>query len=161
MRRIRYTYARSSGLGVLRMPWSSGRGPVEARFGGFDPVAGGARRRSDRRAPEGEGVSAAGGLMLRFEMYFPNETKWRPFLSAEHGALCRQAGLDPVRHYFDVPESFKRIGAGSATYLGREVSGYIMRAGEDRPVGKVSIAREGERFREHDPRDRSEFEGLG
>lgn len=99
-------------------------------------------------------------LLLRFD-FLDGQTKWRPFVSAEHSALCRQAGLDPVRHWFDVPESFKRIGAGSASFNGREIGGFIMRAGEPRPVGKVTIAREGERFRDVDPRDRDAFERLG
>lgn len=104
----------------------------------------------------------SGALLLRFEIMDGGvSVKWRPFVSAEHGALCRQAGLDPVRHWFDVSESFKRIGAGSATFNGRSVGGYIMRAGEERPVGKVTIAFESERFRDDDPRSRDDFERLG
>jgi hypothetical protein len=103
----------------------------------------------------------SGHLLLRIDLFGAGATtRWRPFLSAEHAALCRAAGLDQATHYFDVPESFKRIGAGSARYNGRDVSGYIMRAGVDRPVGKVSIAYEGERFRDVDPRSREDFERL-
>jgi hypothetical protein len=101
-------------------------------------------------------------LLLRITLHTASgETvKWRPLLSTEHGALCRQAGLDPVRHYFDVPESFHRVGAGSPLMNGRRIGGFIMRAGVDRPVGKIEIAHESERFRDVDPRDQAEFEVL-
>lgn len=104
----------------------------------------------------------SGRLLLRIDLLDGGATtKWRPFLSAEHGALCRAAGLDPVRHYFDVPDSFKRIGAGSALINGRKIDGFIRRIGVDRPVGKVTIAHESEHFRDDDPRDRGDFERLG
>ena len=102
-------------------------------------------------------------LLLRIELFTEGScvnVRWRPFLSAEHGVLCRAAGLDPVRHYFEVPESFKRVGANIASFNGRSIDGFIFRTGVDRPVGKVSIAREGERFRDDDPRSRADFERL-
>ncbi len=101
-------------------------------------------------------------LLVRFELFGGGlNIKWRPFVSAEHGALCAAAGLDPVRHHFDVSESFRRVGAGSARIHGRSIGGYIMRAGVDRPVGKVTLAYESERFRDDDPTNREDFERLG
>lgn len=102
-----------------------------------------------------------GALLLRFEMFGGGvQVKWRPLVSTEHGALCRSAGLDPVSHYYDVPASFHRVGNGSARIAGRSIGGFIMRVGVASPVGKVSIAYESERFRDDDPRDRSDFERM-
>jgi hypothetical protein len=102
-----------------------------------------------------------GALLLRFEMFGAGVSiKWRPFVSSEHGDLCRAAGLDPVSHYFDVPESFHRVGNGTARMNGRSIGGFVMRAGITHPVGKVSIAYESERFRDDDPTNRHDFERL-
>lgn len=100
-------------------------------------------------------------LVIRYELFGGGVTvKWRPFISTRHATLCAQAGLDPVRHWFSVPESFHRVGNGTVKFNGRTVGGFIMRSGVDRPVGKVSLAYEGERFRDDDPRSREDFERL-
>lgn len=103
----------------------------------------------------------SGGLLLRYELFGGGvQVKWRPLVSTRHSDLCAGASLDPVRHYFDVPESFHRVGNGTARIEGRAIGGFIMRAGETSPVGKVSIAYEGERFRDDDPSNRRDFERM-
>jgi len=106
----------------------------------------------------------SGALCIRFELFGQGShvmAKWRPLLSTEHGVLCAQANLDPVRFYFDVPESFHRVGHGTARIDGRKIDGYIMQRGQERPAGKVTLAYESERFRDDDPRSRQDFERLG
>lgn len=102
-------------------------------------------------------------LLLRFELFDGGvSAKWRPLVSLDHSVLCAQAGLDPVRHWFELPESARgAVGRGTPLVNGRKVDGFIFRAGADRPVGKVTIAHEGERFRDDDPRSREDFERLG
>lgn len=102
-------------------------------------------------------------LLLRYEMFGASGSmRWRPLIDLEHGTLCAQAGLDPVRHYFELPESARyAVGRGTPLIDGRKIDGFIFRAGVDRPVGKVTIAHDSERFRDDDPRSREDFERLG
>lgn len=105
----------------------------------------------------------SGRLLLRFEMFGGGVSmKWRPLVNLEHSTLCAQASLDPVTHWFELPESARyAVGRGTALVNGRKVDGFIFRAGADRPVGKITIAHESERFRDDDPRSREDFERLG
>ena len=102
-------------------------------------------------------------LLLRFEMFGSGSSmRWRPLVNLDHTTLCAQAGLDPVRHYFELPESARyAVGRGVPLVNGRKIDGFIFRAGESRPVGKVTIAHETERFRDDDPLSREDFERLG
>lgn len=107
----------------------------------------------------------SGQVPLRYEILLPGASlavKMRPLIDLSHATLCAQAGLDPVRFYFDLPESAREaVGRGVALVNGRKIDGYIMMVGQDRPVGKLTLAYEAERFRDDDPRSRDDFERLG
>ncbi len=82
-------------------------------------------------------------------------SQWRRVRDLEHGTLCRAFNLDPCSHSFDLPATAfgARVGDQSS-----RVSGYLLRAGA--PVGTLHIAREGERFRDLDPTNRSDQMNL-
>jgi|SRR5215469_5463780 len=87
---------------------------------------------------------------------------WRGVRNFEHATLCRALGLDPCRFYFDLPSSARGIGSNSSGDRGnRVINGYIMMAGVDSPVGKLTICWEGEKFADRDPGDYRDFLDLG
>jgi hypothetical protein len=95
--------------------------------------------------------------LLRLEM-LDGCAKWRPLIDLEHATLCKQFGLDPHRVVFDLPSSARAqgsavAGAGGALRDGRSIDGYVLDRYTRRPIGKLTFAREGERFRELDPGD--------
>lgn len=88
------------------------------------------------------------------------ETKWHGIKDlGDHGELCRAFGLDPFRHTFDLPSSFRGTGRNSTGANGRNtnltVSGLVLRLGE--PVGKLTVIRQGDRIRDDDPESDSDF----
>lgn len=106
-------------------------------------------------------------LPLRLEHFNPPEILWRAVPNVEHGTLCAAFGLDPASYWFDVPESFRaegrqRVGAGGNNAQRREISGFVFRGSKGRdPVAKITFVREGDKFRDRDPRSRGDFERLG
>lgn len=103
---------------------------------------------------------------LRLEFFSPPEVKWRAVPDVGHSTLCTAFGLDPCTFWFDVPESFRaegrqRVGAGRGDSR-REISGFVFRGPKGgSPIAKISIARDGDKFRDRDPMSRADFERLG
>jgi hypothetical protein len=97
--------------------------------------------------------------LLRFD-FLDGRTVWRPLINLDHGTLCAQASLDVCSYFFDLPASARGTGSASAGYGGlrggRKVNGYIMHGPSKTPVGTITFATEGERFREFDPQDARE-----
>jgi hypothetical protein len=92
--------------------------------------------------------------------------QWRGVRDFEHSTLCRAFGLDPNRFYFDLPSSVRMLGsnmagAGGSGRVGRVQNGFVFMSGIDAPVGKLTICREGERFKDVDPMNDSDFYDLG
>jgi hypothetical protein len=74
----------------------------------------------------------------------------------DHGTLCRAFSLDPVRTRFDLPTTWRNGGSGSGA-----CSGIVYFAGEDKPIGKITIMRDRERVRDVDPLNARDFYNLG
>lgn len=113
-------------------------------------------------------TSNHGLIPVRFEGA-PNgplvgDGKWRGVANFEHGTLCRAFGLDPVRFYFDLPSSCRGVGSAVSGYggqrEGRIVNGFVWMVGVDKPVGKLTICRDAERFRDVDPTNERDFFDL-
>jgi hypothetical protein len=90
---------------------------------------------------------------------------WRGVKDFEHATLCRAFGLDQCAYFFDLPSSVRGVGSNLAGFGGnrgrRVVNGYVMHAAFDRkPVGKLTMVYESERFRDVDPRDERDFFNL-
>lgn len=115
-------------------------------------------------------------IILRLDL-FDGTTKFRPFdeswfrLPQEvlHGLLCKTFGLDPIRSSYDLPSTIRGVGSsmGQTGAGPRRISGYVMWPVENpcglndrRPIGKITVASESERFREYDPRNESDFYRL-
>ena len=103
--------------------------------------------------------------LIRVEMV-DGMSRWRPLIDLEHTTLCRQFSLDEHRVYFDLPSSARGngstvAGAGGALRDGRKIDGYVMEHGRDEPIGKITFAFEGEKFRDVDPADPREALRLG
>lgn len=84
---------------------------------------------------------------------------------ADHGTLCRAFGLDPIRTKFDLPSSWRGTGSdrGDGNAARRRIrNGLVLfHDGRDyQPIGKVTIMREGERVRDDDPMNPSDFYDL-
>lgn len=86
------------------------------------------------------------------------ETKWRPLLSTDNATLCAQFGLDPHRCRFELSRSVTERGSSSA---GQVAGGYVFERGNDTPIGTLTLAWEGERFRDVDPNDERDRLRLG
>ena len=83
------------------------------------------------------------------------ETKMRRVSNMEHATLCRAFGLDQASYWFETPESVAR---DPVCRPGRKNDWPVFcgpRGSE--PVGKMEITRDGQRFRDYDPFDKSEF----
>jgi hypothetical protein len=102
--------------------------------------------------------------LLRFDL-LDGRSLWRPLIDLEHATLCKQASLDPCSVYFDLPASARGIGSASSGYGGnrgtRKIEGMIMRGADRQPIGKITFATEGERFKDGDPRDPREVLRTG
>lgn len=83
---------------------------------------------------------------------------------ADHGTLCRAFSLDPIRTKFDLPDSWRGVGSQRGDGFGgpRIQNGIVyFHDGTDyRPIGKVTIVREGEKIRDVDPLDPRDFYNL-
>lgn len=94
------------------------------------------------------------------------EGKWRGVRDFEHATLCRAFGLDQATYYFDLPSSVRGVGSMSSGYGGgqragrRLINGYVMQAGYDEPVAKLTICWETERFHDVDPTNARDFLDL-
>lgn len=90
--------------------------------------------------------------------------KWRGVKDFDHASLCRAFGLDQATFYFDLPSSIRGTGSSLSGYGGnrgnRVINGYVMRAGLDKPWGKLTIIKEGDQIRDDDPNDMKDFYNL-
>jgi hypothetical protein len=110
---------------------------------------------------------ATGAIPLRFEGApdgpFKGEFKMRAIKRLDHESLCRAFGVDVVRFRWDLPHSMHGVGVENQRTGGTKTtiqSGFLFMVGRSDPVGKVSVVREGERFRDWDPTSRRDFERL-
>lgn len=93
-------------------------------------------------------------IPIRLEL-FSGETKFRSVPDLEHATICRAFELDQASFWFDIP---KGVYADPQHFPGRRANGAIHRGPRDSaPVGKLTIAHDGEKFRDVDPFDKSEF----
>ncbi len=110
----------------------------------------------------GEAMSAS--VLLRCEMRTTGMSKWRGMVDLQPATLCRQFGLDEtggeLRYRFDFPRTAHEIRSASDLPVGRSVEGFVIDRRIGEAVGKITFAREGEKFRDVDPGDRREFERL-
>jgi len=87
--------------------------------------------------------------------------QWRGVRSFEHADLCRAFGLDQASYYFDLPSTCRGIGSSSGAQRHRGVvNGFVMCAGFEEPVGKLTICFEGEKFKDVDPTNARDFFDL-
>lgn len=109
-------------------------------------------------------MTMSNNTLLRVDL-LDGSTKWRPLIDLEHGTLCRQFNLDPATYIFDLPSSARGVGSSAAgaggLRNGRKINGYILHGRTREPIGTITFAYEGERFREFDPRDAREALRLG
>lgn len=91
-------------------------------------------------------------------------SKWRGVHDFEHSTLCRAFGLDQASFYFDLPSSVRGVGSSMSGPGGnrgnRVINGYVMRAGDVEPFGKLSIVAASEKFRDDDPTNMRDFLDL-
>lgn len=113
--------------------------------------------------------SFSGQVPVRFDGApngpFEGDTRWRGVREFEHAHLCRVFGLDPVRFWFDLPSTVRGIGPnnrGAAVVRSgrRLLNGFVMMAGRDTPVAKLTVCFEGESFKDVDPLDARDFFDL-
>jgi|GEM_PF-4873067 len=96
-------------------------------------------------------------LLLRCEL-FEGSTMLRNVADIEHSTLCNAFSLDPCSHWFDLPRSAQDMRQGAA---GRHINGLVFRGPKGTaPVGKLTVARDGERFADSDGSDPREFFNL-
>lgn len=96
---------------------------------------------------------------------FEGDTRWRGVRDFEHSTLCRTFGLSESRFYFDLPSTVRGIGpnnAGAAKVRAgrRLINGFVMMAGCDTPVAKLTVCFGSERFADRDPTDERDFFDL-
>lgn len=83
------------------------------------------------------------------------ETKFRGVMNLDHSTLCRAFELDQASFWFDIPQT---VHANPRSFSGRQANGTVHRGARgNAPCGKLTIAHEGERFRDVDPSDEREF----
>lgn len=98
---------------------------------------------------------------VRFET-LAGEAKWRGVKDFEHSTLCRAFGLDQATFYFDLPSSIRGVGSNLSGFGGnrgnRVISGFVMRAGCNEPIGKLTIIKDAnEKFKDVDPMNKNDF----
>lgn len=95
-------------------------------------------------------------IPVRIEMA-DGSARWRGIRDlTNHKELCRAFGLCEISTSFDLPSSARGAGSNSSGDRGNlRICGYIMRHGE--PVGKLYVAKEGERFKDYDPTTSPDF----
>jgi hypothetical protein len=114
--------------------------------------------------------SFSGQIPVRFDGApggpLEGDTKWRGVRSFEHADLCRAFNLDPARFFFDLPSSVRGIGSNASGIAGaqragrRRISGFVMMAGLDTPVAKLTVCFDGEKFADWDPMSPADFFNL-
>lgn len=113
-------------------------------------------------------AKSTGQVPLRFEgapgTPFEGDGRWRSTPDFEHATLCRVFNLDPIRFWFDLPSSVRGIGANQTGHGGgasaRRINGFVHMAGWDRPVAKISVCLEDEKFKDVDPMNERDFYDL-
>jgi len=90
---------------------------------------------------------------------------WRGVKDFEHATLCRAFGLDQARFYFDMPSTVRGVGSNSRGFdpsSGRRrlINGFVMMAGCNEPVGKLTIVSSFDKFRDVDPTSEKDFYDL-
>ena len=111
-------------------------------------------------------AGATGTIPLRFEGApdgpFRGDNKWRGVKRVDHGELCRAFGVAEVGFRWDLPSSMRGMGCEGRAASDRTTiqSGFLFMDGRDSPVGKITIIRSDERFRDWDPTSRRDFERL-
>jgi len=107
---------------------------------------------------------AVNQIPLRFDLRLGSgnyQTIFGAVKNFEHGELCRAAGLDPVRFYFELPSSCRGVGSLSSGNRGNlRIDGFIFAHGQTEPFGKVTNIKEGDKLRDFDPNDQREWEKL-
>jgi hypothetical protein len=82
----------------------------------------------------------------------------------DHGTLCRAFALDPIRTKFDLPSSWRGTGSDRGDGRGgaRIINGIVFfhDGAQFREIGKVTIMRDGEKVRDHDPMNARDFYNL-
>jgi hypothetical protein len=113
----------------------------------------------------GRGVSRfSGQTPVRFDgapgSPWTGESKWRGVRDFEHGTLVRTFGL-PDCCCFDLPSSVRGTGSNSSGSRGsRIVNGFVMHPAFDKPIGKLTIVREADKFKDVDPTNERDFFDL-
>jgi hypothetical protein len=107
-------------------------------------------------------TTSTGNILLRIETR-DGQTRWRPLVDTRDETLLAQGGLDPVRHFVDLPKSAHVIRPGDASVLaqGRVIEGAIRDRETKRCVGVITFARDGERFPDRDPADPARYDRFG
>jgi hypothetical protein len=93
---------------------------------------------------------------------FAGDTKWRGVKDFQHSTLCRAFSLSQSAFFFDLPSTVRGIGSSSGAHSStrRLINGYVMMAGRDTPVGKLTIITGADKFRDGDPLSEREFFDL-
>ena len=97
---------------------------------------------------------------------FAGDIRFRGVRDFDHSTLCRTFSLDQNRFYFDLPSTVRGIGpntrgaAGSLPGGRRRISGFVMMAGRDEPVAKLTITFAERKFKDVDPEDVRDFFDL-
>jgi hypothetical protein len=108
----------------------------------------------------------SGTIPVRFEGApggpFAGDAKWRGVRDFEHASLCRAFGLSQTAFFFDLPSTVRGIGSNTGGHSGtrRLINGFVMMAGRDKPVGKLTIVTGGDKFADHDPQSERDFFDL-
>ena len=89
-------------------------------------------------------------------------TVWRGVKDLDHSTLTRAFELDQATYWFDLPSSCRGIGSLSSGNRGtRRIDGFVFYGRHERPVGKITVCIDGEKFRDVDPMSIRDFERLG
>jgi hypothetical protein len=94
-------------------------------------------------------------ILIRCDMK-SGDTKWKLFdqsviRESHHGHLCRAFSFDPASTWFDLPQSWLKIDVNDKRNGGRVIEGYVFQGPKgSEPIGKLTVAYETEKFRDHD-----------
>jgi len=95
---------------------------------------------------------------------FQGDDRWRSVKDFSHSELCRAFALDQASFYFDLPSSCRGVGTATIGAGGRSnsrvVNGFVMAAGRDKPVAKLTICFDSERFKDVNPLSERDFYDL-
>lgn len=116
------------------------------------------------RPPRSQSFSGQTPVRLDGAPYGPlaGEGRWRGVRSFEHAELCRAFGLDQASYWFDLPSTVRGIGSASGAHSSSRgvINGYVMLGGFDKPVAKLTICRDAEKFKDVDPMNERDFLDL-